>query len=164
MLDYNILKIKPIISLPCNYDEESKSTGTVRCLDLLAAPVNSDAKMSYQNDVIIVNEYYVARPDLISLAVYGDDKYADIICKFNGISNPFEINEDMVIQLPNAIDIQNVISESHEGPCELIKPDSSIKKNKTNLIKKRDAARSPSQATYGDKNYIIDKANGLVIY
>ena len=89
MLDYNILKIKPIISLPCDYDEESKSTGTVRCLDLLAAPVNSDAKMSYQNDVIIVNEYYVARPDLISLAVYGDDKYADIICKFNGISNPF---------------------------------------------------------------------------
>ena len=36
---------------------------------------------------IIVNKYYVARPDLISLAAYNTDKYGDIICKINGISN-----------------------------------------------------------------------------
>ena len=31
--------------------------------------------------IIMVNEYYVARPDLISLAVYGSDEYADVLCK-----------------------------------------------------------------------------------
>jgi hypothetical protein len=42
----------------------------------------------------------VARPDLISLATYNDASYADLICKLNGISNMFELNEDDVIVIP----------------------------------------------------------------
>ena len=44
---------------------------------------------------------YVMRPDLISQAVYNNTLYAEYILKYNGISNPFSINEGDVILIPN---------------------------------------------------------------
>ena len=44
---------------------------------------------------------YVMRPDLIAKAVYNNSLYAEIILKFNGISNPFSIDEGDVILIPN---------------------------------------------------------------
>jgi hypothetical protein len=44
---------------------------------------------------------YAMRPDLISKAVYNNSVYAEIILKFNGISNPFSINAGDIILIPN---------------------------------------------------------------
>ena len=88
MLNYDILHNKPTIDI--NGEEG---------LDLLTKSLNF-VDGTQQGNFLQVNEYYVARPDLISLAVYGDDRYADIICKLNGISNPFELNEKMVLFIP----------------------------------------------------------------
>ena len=74
MLDYRLINSKPLITI-----------NDVSYKDLLAKTFNDNR--GYYPQVIIVNEYYVARPDLISLAMYGDDKYADVICKINGILN-----------------------------------------------------------------------------
>ena len=115
-------------------------------------------------EIVVVNKYYVARPDLISLAVYGTDIYGDFICKFNGISNPFELNEDMVLYMPSRYDIDNIFSKSGEGASELLESDSSIKKKVSTYTKKKTDARSPSMAVVGDTNYIIDKSNCLVFY
>ena len=49
---------------------------------------------------ILVNEEYAMRPDLISMFAYGVDHYADIIMKFNGISNPFAINDGDLLLIP----------------------------------------------------------------
>ena len=163
-MNYNILNIKPVTELPCNYDEEAEGTGTVKCKDLLASPLNATVEVKDSMEAVVVNKYYVARPDLISLAVYGTDNYGDIICKFNGISNPFELNENMVLYVPSRSDIDNILSKSGEGACELLETDSSIKKKISNYAKKKTDARSPSMATVGDTNYIIDKSLGLVFY
>ena len=163
-MNYNILNIKPVTELPCNYDEEAEGTGTVKCKDLLASPLNATVEIKDSMEAVVVNKYYVARPDLISLAVYGTDNYGDIICKFNGISNPFELNENMVLYVPSRSDIDNILSKSGEGACELLETDSSIKKKRSNYAKKKTDARSPSMATVGDTNYIIDKSLGLVFY
>ena len=88
MLNYRTLEYKPEIV-----------KNDVRYLDLLQQTMNFDMPVNAQP--LIVNKYYVARPDLIALAVYGDDRYGDTICKLNGISNPFELNENMLIFLPN---------------------------------------------------------------
>ena len=163
-MNYNILNIKPVTELPCNYDEEAEGTGTVKCKDLLASPLNATVEVKDSMEAVVVNKYYVARPDLISLAVYGTDNYGDIICKFNGISNPFELNENMVLYVPSRSDIDNILSKSGEGACELLETDSSIKKKRSNNAKKKTDARSPSMALVGDTNYIIDKSLGLVFY
>jgi len=44
---------------------------------------------------------YVMRPDLISQAVYNNTLYAEYILKYNGISNPFSLEEGDVVLIPN---------------------------------------------------------------
>ena len=70
-LDYLTLFNKPITKL------SNKDGDMEVCFDLL--PVTCDSHyVDTRGQKCIVNKYYVARPDLISLAFYGTDKYADI--------------------------------------------------------------------------------------
>lgn len=47
-----------------------------------------------------VEPFQSGRPDLIALDAYGDASMADIILKFNGISDPFSILEGEIIKIP----------------------------------------------------------------
>ena len=111
----------------------------------------------------IVNKYYVARPDLISLAFYGTDEYADIICKVNGISNPFEINEDDMLDIPQ-IETVRFYSRPNNGSSDLINSSSTITQTKISKQKDLDKKRSPAEQVVGDKNYVIDRTIGLIFY
>lgn len=155
MLDYKILKNKGKL-----YKKNSDGT-TEEFLDLLTKSCNS--MDSTAGDIIIVNKHYIARPDLISLAVYGSDEYADLICKYNGISNPFELNENDVIVLPQYHEFQNLIDTVNNTTSELVNDDVSDNTNYSSNKKKSDR-RSPAQTTTGDKNFIIDKSLGVVFY
>jgi hypothetical protein len=44
---------------------------------------------------------FAMRPDLISQAVYNNTAYAEYILKYNGYSNPYTINENDVIIIPD---------------------------------------------------------------
>lgn len=153
MLDYKLLNKKNII----NNNGESY-------YDLLKKTYNENSLL-YPTP-IIVNKYYVARPDLISFALYGDDKYADIICKLNGISNPFELNENDVIVVPNVEYLNNCIYKSKEdsGIIKNSKTETIQKLDKYNKQKRKNEQRSPNEQTIGDSNFIIDKSLGLVFY
>ncbi len=50
--------------------------------------------------VIRVTPEYDRRPDLISLAIYQDDDYVDIILKCNEISDPFSVREGDILLIP----------------------------------------------------------------
>jgi len=52
-------------------------------------------------NVYKVPKEYKMRPDLISQSVYNNSSYAEIILKYNGISNPFSINEGDIILIPD---------------------------------------------------------------
>ena len=54
----------------------------------------------------------IARPDLLSYDLYGDELYADILCKLNGISNPLELNEGMIIIIPSPDDLDKFVINS----------------------------------------------------
>lgn len=153
MLEYLILENKPIIKL-----------GKENAIDLLEKSL--DLSKEYSGQFLKVNEYYVARPDLISLAMYGDDKFGDIICKINGISNPFELNEDVVLFIPDQESIYNIlVTENSQNRTEILKNDDNISiLNKVGAQKAKNAPRSPSEQIIGDYNYIVDKSLGIVIY
>lgn len=156
MLDYSIINRKPTLTLP---DKD-------QYLDLLATSYMPENAELYQPRVIMVNKYYVARPDLISFAIYGDDKYADIICKINGISNPFELNEDDTLILPNIEYLQNCLNNNPD-PSKIIKDpevDSIQDVDTNNYQKRKDEKRSPNEQTLGESNYVIDKSLGIVFY
>ena len=110
---------------------------------------------------MVTEEKYIARPDLISYDFYGDPMYADVICKLNGISNPFELNKGMLLALPALSDIQDFITkptlneqESGLKKDDLVKP---VPKSKT-------SKRKPNEAIIGDKRFKINAANRIIMY
>ena len=150
MLDYKILDYKAKIS-----------THNDEYLDLLSNTFKIPANIT--GTPLVVNKYYIARPDLISFAIYGDDKYADIICKINGISNPFELNEGDMLFIPNPEFLGDIVKAT-DVPSDFIKENDNILSNDTNFQKKKNEKRSPNQQVEGDKNFIIDKSLGFVFY
>lgn len=153
MLDYKILDSKQIVK---RNDEEF--------IDLLGEVLDKSATV--QGYPLIINKYYVGRPDLVSLALYGDDKYGDIICKLNGISNPFEMNEDDIIFVPSISYITNAVHKASDD-SDFIDDDASTYLEITsskNYQKRKNERRSPNQQLVGESNYIIDKSNGIVFY
>ena len=112
------------------------------------------------NTFYIDKEKYIGRPDLISIDAYGDPIFADVICKLNGISNPFELNVGMSIIVPSPSDVMNFAHfapvqemDSGEGDDKIIiKPKTKSQKRKAN------------EAIVGDKRFKIDSTKGIVIY
>lgn len=156
MLNYRTLDYKP------TQHRDTDSGVTVYFKDLLTK--TWEEWPDVYTAPVLVNKYYVARPDLISLAMYGTDEYADIICKFNGISNPFELNEGMVLYIPPSTWVRHFTSARETAPCDLIQTGETIEQKDT-LKRLRTDARSSSTATVGDSApYIIDKTLGMVFY
>ena len=113
---------------------------------------------SYQYEIIEVSERYIARPDILSKDIYGDSIYADLLCKLNGISNPFELNKGMLMIIPSPdtiMEFMNVPTTYELDSYEKInKPIGKTKKSK----------RKANEAIIGDSRFKIDKNKGIVIY
>lgn len=108
-------------------------------------------------NIFEVSSQYIARPDLISKDAYGDSMYADVICKINGISNPFELNEGMRLILPRPeyildFAIKPLSEESEQDDINVPIP------------KQRNTKRSPNEAIIGDSRFKIDSTSGVIIY
>ena len=179
MLDYTILSQKPTITVV----KDNVSNTYKDLLTQTFTGVNVEG-----GKVVLVEEDYIARPDLISLAVYGDDRYADFICKINGISNPFELNVGMVLYIPDmglvqkaitgtkftsdvldefrtsAARVKNLTGTVSFGGSTSFNNKETIERKKKNLQKYKNERRTPGEQTVTDNNYIIDKTLGLVIY
>jgi hypothetical protein len=76
-----------------------KDDGT-QVKDLTESMFNLGNTSYAKYNVYRVPKEYAMRPDLIAAAVYNSASYAEIILKYNGISNPFSINEGDLILVP----------------------------------------------------------------
>jgi len=59
------------------------------------------------NKIILVSDEFEMRPDLVAKVTMGSANYADILLKFNGISNPYSLSAGMFLFIPNKDDILN---------------------------------------------------------
>ena len=153
MLDYLTLQNKP------SYTIDGEKT-----IDLLYKTWNTNK--DFTGEYLYVNEYYVARPDLISLAMYGEDRYADLICKVNGISNPFELNEGQILYVPSIESIFYLLdTDAKKSTTKKVNDEETINTiERIGAQRKKNERRSPAQQIEGDNNYIIDRSLGLVFY
>jgi hypothetical protein len=111
---------------------------------------------------VTVTKDYIARPDLVSLAMYGTDQYGDIICKVNGISNPFELNAGMTLLIP---DLQMVLSTFKQNvKSSTILDNDEITNIRKNNQKLKNERRTPNEQVIGESNFVIDKAHRIVYY
>ena len=115
----------------------------------------------FKYNVYVVTNEYVARPDLLSLHVYGTVNYADVLCKLNGISNPFELNDGMYIVAPDANDIPLFYTIDHSKEDAI---QSGVTIDAKKLQKKKNETRKANEQVVGDRNFRIDRNSKIVIY
>lgn len=80
-------------------------------IDLTSSIFNESKTSGIVFNMYRVPESMIMRIDLVSLAAYGTDKYADLILKYNGISNPFSLNKDDILLIPTLDTIENDLAE-----------------------------------------------------
>ena len=110
---------------------------------------------SFTYRLVNVSKSMVARPDLLSYHLYSDDSYGDLLCKLNGIQNPFELNEDMVLVCPAPSDLYKFFIED-DFPEE--------EQKRKPRAKRKSEKRKPNEATEEDSRYTVDSNKHIVIY
>lgn len=116
----------------------------------------------YQYEILEVTEKYIARPDLLSKDIYGDTIYSDLLCKLNGISNPFELNEGMIMIIPSPDCIINFMKNPTVAECDNNNANSSVATKP--VAKAKNEKRKANEAIVGNVRFKIDKDRGVVIY
>jgi hypothetical protein len=116
--------------------------------------------LQFDYEILEVTEKYIARPDLLSKDIYGDTMYSDLLCKLNGISNPFELNKHMLMIIPSPDCIMDFMKTPTPSEC-----DEAINNNiKKPIAKQKNKKRKANEAVIGDARFNIDKTRGIVIY
>lgn len=115
----------------------------------------------YQYEILEVSEKYIARPDILSKEIYGDTIYTDLICKLNGISNPFELNKGMLLIIPSPDVIMNFMKTPTIEEADSNANDSLANKP---VAKAKTEKRKANEAVIGDSRFKIDRERGIVIY
>lgn len=115
----------------------------------------------YQYEILEVTEKYISRPDLLSNDIYGDVIYSDLLCKLNGISNPFELNEGMILIIPSPDSIMSFMKDPTISECDTNQDDSLANKP---ISKQKNEKRKANESVVGDTRFKIDKNKGIVIY
>lgn len=121
-----------------------------------------------------VQEEEKMRPDLVSDRIYSDQKYWDIILKYNGISNPFSIlpgellltpilsKLDSLIVPPKKV-VEKGVSSNQSNEAKLMKPKNVKDKKRLAAIKeKTKEVVPPNINTSGNKN--VKVRDGKVIF
>ena len=75
--------------------------GGKELVDLTTASIRYNNSENYIIDAFYIGSEMKMRPDLISKAAYGNIDDWDLLLKFNGVSNPFSIDEDDLIAIPD---------------------------------------------------------------
>ena len=127
----------------------------------------------YNCQIIEVAPEYVARPDLLCDDLYGDEDYADILMKLNGISNPYELNTDMLLVVPTVECLDDFIitpssawsqSESEiEASFDEYKSNASSTSSSSTALQKT-SKRKPNEAVLGDSRFVIDPLSKVIVY
>jgi hypothetical protein len=117
-----------------------------------------------------------ARADLVSIRVYGDDSFQDHICKINGISNPFSLDVNDPLIIPNTVSFSRESEMESEPPVVEVPLDFRLNFTNTNQspvpesaiqrfnqsfekgveqLKEDGSGLPPSVADFGDKQFLI---------
>ena len=118
---------------------------------------------SYEYEILEVTDRYIARPDILSKDIYGDVLYSDLLCKLNGISNPFELNKGMLLVIPSPDCIMDFIYTPTIEECDTNSSKSNDIINKP-ILKTKNSKRKANESIIGDTRFKIDKTKGIVIY
>ena len=103
----------------------------IQVLDLTVSSIDYKSYVDI-NNIFLVNDDYVMRPDLVAEKVYGDVTKWDYILKYNGISNPFSLDKFDLISIPN----EDSMAKQFKKELELSEIDN-IQEYEENIIEEK---------------------------
>ena len=151
----------------------TKKNGDV-IVDLISSTFDFSKDGGNAGGYTIVSQFESMRPDLVCKRIYDNQNYYELLLKYNGISNPFSLEEGEFLLTPQykSLDAMIVPSKniSEKGKSASVSNESKLLKPKTVKDKKRlEALKSktneivpPNVNTSGNKNVKI--RNGKVIF
>jgi hypothetical protein len=163
MIISKLLRIKAIFTL---------KDGT-RIMDLISSTFKFNDSNSSLGPVLVKSEEAM-RPDLLAERIYSNHEKWDVILKFNGISNPFSLDEGEILLAPSDNTMGKMIISPRQVPEKGTEPakanEERLVKPKTPKDKKRLAALKnkisevtpPNVNMSGESNVRI--VNGRVIF
>lgn len=135
---------------------------------------NAQGLDGYQT--VKLNSHYQMRADKVAFAEYGTDEYTEYILKYSGVSNPFSIDQDDVLFIPEPseadaqmLDLetaetnnQNQVQTYYKFTNKDFKSDSTSYDNLAN--KRIDSGKPKQEETDGFlPPYISDKGTAITI-
>ena len=151
----------------------TKKNGDV-IVDLISSTFDFSKGGGNAGGYTIVSQFESMRPDLVCKRIYDNQNYYELLLKYNGISNPFSLEEGEFLLTPQYknLDAMLVPSKniSEKGKSAVVSNESKLLKPKTVKDKKRlEVLKSktneivpPNVNTSGNKNVKI--RNGKVIF
>jgi len=92
--------------------EKNTSTGTVLIRDLTQSMFDLTNVNHVDYSLFKCSASFVMRPDLVSQSCFSNTSFAEIILKYNSISNPFTINKDDILLVPTLDSVQANIQQN----------------------------------------------------
>lgn len=123
------------------------------CINLLSKNFYIPDEFTYQ--LVKITDSMTARPDLLSYYLYSDDGYGDLLCKLNGIQNPFELNEGDMLICPSPSDLFKFLADDDFSEEE---------SGSRPKAKRKSQKRRPNEATEGDARFTVDSTRRIVVY
>ena len=113
---------------------------------------------------ILVTEEFNGRPDLLALAIFGDQSRFDIICEYNSLSDPFSITAGDILYIPTsetlslnsrviARGLSQVVEKDDTLGGKLSLPNKSMQELNSK-IQKIDPSRSKLRGTTSSNDYV----------
>lgn len=102
-----MLNLKTLYSKP-----RFKKDDGYNIVDLVKGTINFNDTNAETFRTYVVEPEFRMRPDLISLYALGSQEYTCLLLKYNGISNFFSIDTGMVLKIPTAEVLDNMIKKA----------------------------------------------------
>lgn len=90
-------------------------------VDLTRSIFKKDANPIKDYTMLHMDAYHHMRPDLVSHTMFGTDRYTELILKFTGVSNPFTLDDDDVLIIPNAAEAEGMLVKGNEEGDEALR-------------------------------------------
>lgn len=149
-----------------------------KIVDLTRTSIDSKKLANTQTvSSFLVRDEYQMRPDLIAKNLYNDHNMADLLMKYNAISNPFSLEEGKILISPSSEDLINLCkiptpikdigdTSNRVDETEIFnKPKTDKDKKRLALLKEKNKGKDvlPSNLNKkGDKNIKIK--NGKLVF
>ena len=85
------------------------------------------------------------------------------MCKYNGISNPYELNAGMILVMPYLNETNTIYTELPKQSVLASDASNIVAKEKT-FQKKITDMRAPNEQLEGIDNYLLDTNRNLIFY